>query len=292
MPLLRRLWWSRDPLSVPDALRRAEERRREGRYAEAGELVARALQLDPDNLHAHLLAAYLHAARRAPAPAKAEFQWVLDHDHTHARALLGLARIALEEGDATACQDLLRRALRFYPDFPEATALLAAVRTHRAEAKPSTPQPPAQPRVDRLRLPGTGRALVIGRADGGLIASQPVTENAKDVAEALAHMLRIAGAALERAGLGPLHRAIVDDGHDAVFTRTDGELVVSLALPRATDPTQGLLDVNRLWSATQHELGLAGGSPAITPPATPVNTPAASDSTGAAHAPQARARAR
>jgi tetratricopeptide (TPR) repeat protein len=292
MPLLRRLWWSRDPLTVPDALRRAEERRREGRYAEAAELVARALELDPDNLHAHLLAAYLHAARRAPGPAKAEFQWVLNHDHTHARALLGLARIALEEGDATTCHDLLRRALRFYPDFPEATALLAAVRTKRAEAKPATQHPPAQPRVDRLHLPGTGRALIIGRADGGLIASQPVTEDAKDLAEALAHMLRIAAAALERAGLGPLHRAIVDDGHDAVFTRTDGELVVSLALPRATDPTQGLLDVNRLWSATLHELGLAGGSPATAPPATPVNTPAASDSTGAAHAPQARARAR
>ena len=119
MPLLRRLWWAgggRDPISVPGALRRAEERRREGRYAEAGELVARALELDPDNLHAHLLAAYLHAARRAPERAKAEFQWVLNHDATHARALLGLARIALEEGDANACHDLLRRALRFYPD--------------------------------------------------------------------------------------------------------------------------------------------------------------------------------
>ena len=139
------------------------------------------------------------------------------------------------------------------------------------------------------------RALRLGVMEyntGGLIASQPVAEDAKDVAEALAHMLHLATGALERAGLGPLHRAIVDDGHDAVFTRTDGELVVSLALPRATDPTQGLLDVNRLWSATLHELGLAGGTPAIAPPATPVNTPVASDSTGAPHAPQARARAR
>jgi len=121
--LLRRLWWGggdREPLTVPDALRRAEQSRREGRYAEAGALVARALELDPDNLHAHLLAAYLHVARRAPAPAKAEFHWVLDRDANHARALLGLARIALEEGDAHASHDLLRRALRFYPDFPEA----------------------------------------------------------------------------------------------------------------------------------------------------------------------------
>src|SRR5437867_2393273 len=218
MPLLRRLWWAgggRDPISVPGALRRAEERRREGRYAEAGGGVARAPARGPDKLPPPLLPA-------CPPPPR----------HS-----------------------------------------------------------PAHPRVDRLHLPGTGRALIIARADGGLIASQPVAEDAKDVAEALAHMLHLATGALERAGLGPLHRAIVDDGHDAVFTRTDGGLVVSLALPRATDPTQGLLDVNRLWSATLHELGLAG-TPAIAPPATPVNTPVASDSTGAPHAPQARARAR
>ena len=294
MALLRRLWWGggdREPLTVPDALRRAEQSRREGRYAEAGALVARALELDPDNLHAHLLAAYLHVARRAPAPAKAEFHWVLDRDANHARALLGLARIALEEGDAHASHDLLRRALRFYPDFPEAKALLDAVRA-RATARPPVPPAPVPPRVERLRLPGTGRALIVGRADGGLITAQPVSDDAKDVSEALAHMLRLAAAALTRAGLGPLHRAIVVDGHDAVFTRTDGELVVSLALPRATDPTQGLLDVNRLWSATLHELGLTGAPPAIAPPVTPVNTPAASDSTGASHAPQARARTR
>ena len=131
------------------------------------------------------------------------------------------------------------------------------------------------PRVERLRLPGTGRALIIGRTDGGLIASQPVTDDAKDVSEALARMLHVATAALRRAALGPLHRAIVEDRRDAVFTRTDGELIVSLALPRATDPTQGLLDVNRLWSATQHELGLAAGPPAAAPSSTPADTPGA-----------------
>jgi tetratricopeptide (TPR) repeat protein len=274
VPLLRKLWTPRggaEPLTVPEALRRAEQQRREGRYPEAAALVARALELDPGNLHAHLLAAYLHVARRAPAPAKEEFRWVLGRDANHARALLGLARVALEEGDARTCHDLLRRALRFYPEFPEAAALLEAVRAR--EAAPSTTAH-AAPRVERLRLPGTARALIVGRADGSLIASQPVADDAKDVIEALARTLRLATAALARAGLGPLHRAIVDDGHDAVFTRTDGELVVSLALPRASDPTQGLLDVNRLWSATLHELGLAATS-TVAPPATPANTPAA-----------------
>ena len=276
MTILRRLWTPRDgreSLSVPDALRRAELRRREGRYAEAGALVARALEIDAGNLHAHLLAAYLHVARRATAPAKEEFHWVLGHDPNHARALLGLARIAFEERDTQTCHDLLRRALRFYPEFPEASALLELVRAR--EAAPPAPVAPAAPRVERLRLPGTGRALIIGRSDGGLIASQPVTDDAKDVSEALARMLHVATAVLRRAALGPLHRAIVQDGRDAVFTRTDGELVVSLALPRATDPTQGLLDVNRLWSATQHELGLAAGPPAAAPSSTPADTPGA-----------------
>ena len=270
-----RLWASRggrEPQTVPEALRRAEQRRREGRDAEAAALVARVLELDPDNLHAHLLAAYLHVARRATAPARQEFRWVLGHDANHARALLGLAGIALEEGDAHECRDLLRRALRFYPEFPEATALLEAVRTREA-APPPPANATAAPRVDRLRLPGTGRALIIGRADGGLIASQPVADDAKDVSEALACTLQLAAATLGRAGLGPLHRAIVEDDHDAVFTRTDGDLIVSLALPRATDPTQGLLDLNRLWSATLHELGLAAGPPAAAPSSTPADTP-------------------
>jgi tetratricopeptide (TPR) repeat protein len=273
--ILRGLWTprgGRESLTVPEALRRAEAQRREGRYAEAAALVARALELDPGNLHAHLLAAYLHSARRAMAPAREEFRWVLGHDAHHARALLGLARIALEEGDAHECRDLLRRALRFYPEFPEAAALMAAVRTREAAPLPAA-SATAAPRVERLRLPGTGRALIIGRADGGLIASQPVADDAKDVSEALARTLRLAAASLERAGLGPLHRAIVEDDHDAVFTRTDGDLVVSLALPRATDPTQGLLDVNRLWSATLHELGLAAGPPAAAPSSTPADTP-------------------
>ena len=276
MTILRRLWTPRDgrePLSVPDALRRAELRRREGRYAEAGALVARALEIDAGNLHAHLLAAYLHVARRATAPAKEEFHWVLGHDPNHARALLGLARIAFEERDTRTCDDLLRRALRFYPEFPEASALLELVRAR--EVAPPAPAAPAAPRVERLRLPGTGRGLIIGRTDGGLIASQPVTDDAKDVAEALARTLQVATAALRRAGVGPLHRAIVEDCRDAVFTRTDGELIVSLALPRATDPTQGLLDVNRLWSATQHELGLAARPPAAAPSSTPADTPGA-----------------
>ena len=278
MRLLKRLWRpaaTASRLSVAEALRRAEQRRREGRYAEARALVARALELDRDNLHAHLLAAYLHAARRESFAAQAEFRWVLGHDPTHPRALLGLARIALEEHDVAACRDLLRRALRAYHDFPEAAALLAVVQPRDDATVPAAATIPARPRVQGLRLPGSGRALIVSRADGDLVAAQPIADDAKDVAAAVARMLQLGTATLGRAGFGRLHRAIVDDGRDAIFTRTDGEIVVSLALPRATDPPQGLLDLNRLWSAALHELGLGAASSTTAPEAAPANIPAA-----------------
>jgi len=272
---LRKPAGTRSRLTVLETLRRAEQRRREGRYAEARALVARALELDRDNVHAHLLAAYVHVARGESFAAQAEFRWVLAHDANHPRALLGLARLALEAGHGVTCRDLLRRALRAYPDFPEAEALLAAVHS-RDETPPSVPSgAAAQPRVQALRLPGTGRALTVARADGALIAAQPMTNDATDVAEALVRMLRLAAAVVDRARLGALHRAIVDDGHDAVFTRTDGAIVVSLALPRATDPPQGLLDLNRLWSAALHELGVLATSRTAEPRVTAADVPAA-----------------
>jgi Tfp pilus assembly protein PilF len=245
---------------VTEALRRAEERRREGRDAEAAQLVTLALEMNPANLHAHLLAAYLYAARRGLEAAKREFRWVLDHDPTHARALLGLARVTLDEGNAAAADDLLRRALRLYPDFPEAVALWEAVRVRRDTAPASELR--FAPRVERLRLPGTGRALFVGRCDGALLGAQPpALPDAGITAHELSRLVRLAAATLTRGGLGPLRRAMLDDARDAIFARTDGAVIVALVLPRTTDPTQGVLDVNRLWAATLHELGLAA-SPA------------------------------
>ncbi|HEV8473400.1 MAG TPA: tetratricopeptide repeat protein [Methylomirabilota bacterium] len=259
---LRALWGQRrvpGPVTMVEALRRAEQQRREGRYPEATQLVTVALALDPANLTAHLLAAYLHAARRATNAAKSEFRWVLDHDPNHARALLGLARVTLEEGDTAASDDLLRRALRLYPDFPEAAALREAVRARREAAPAGEPARPA-PRVDRLRLPGTGRALLIARCDGTLLAAQPPAADAPAAAETLTGLLRLASATLARAGVGAVRRALVEDARDAVFARTDSAVIVALTLPRTTDPPQGVLDVNRLWAATLHELGLAASS--------------------------------
>src|SRR5205809_6150521 len=97
MPLLRRLWWAgggRDPISVPGALRRAEERRREGRYAEAGGPVARAPGPAPHKLPPPLPPAVPHPPR-PPAPrAEAGIQGVVHHHAAHPRAPPRAARLA------------------------------------------------------------------------------------------------------------------------------------------------------------------------------------------------------
>ena len=62
---------------------------------------------------------------------------MLSLDPEHPRALLGLARIAFESGEAGTAGQLLERALRVYPDFPEAIALLDATRSRRGRAHDS-----------------------------------------------------------------------------------------------------------------------------------------------------------
>ena len=274
MALLRRIWGGhgrhRQPTTV-EAFQRADRYRRVGRYGEAVELVTYGLTLEPNNVTGHLLAGYLHHAARTLDAARQEFGWVLAHDPYHARALLGLARLAFEQGDVAGCHDLLRRALRYYPDFPEARALLDGIVTPR----PAEPAPAREgARLDRLRLPATGRALLIARHDGHVLAARPGGPQDGESSARLAQVLRLAAATLTRSGCGPLHRAILEDDADALFVRTDGDLFVSLALPRTLEVPQGLLEVNRLWAGALHELGLAS----VAPPAPAVAEVATSDS--------------
>jgi len=70
-------------------------------------------------------------------------------------------------------------------------------------------------------------------------------------------VLRLAAAALARAGFGALRRAVVENACDAGFARSDGELVLALSMPRRTEWSLGLLQVNRLWVGALHELGQA-----------------------------------
>jgi tetratricopeptide (TPR) repeat protein len=249
----RRRWWlaarRREPTPA-DLFGQADRLRRAGRYAEAAALVLRGLGLDPGSITGHLLAAYLHAAQRTIEPAKQEFRWVLERDPSHPRALLGLARLTLEEGDVDGCRETLVRALRAHPLFPEAQALLDGL-----VARRPAPPPLRRPRVDRLRLPASARALFLVAADGLMNAARPDT--ASESGHRLARAAGLAVAALQRAGCGPLRRGIVADADNLHFLRTDVTLMLAVTLPRTTHITQGLLEVNRLWAAVQHELAVA-----------------------------------
>ena len=262
--VLDRLWRPGGRKRTPtDIFGQADRLRREGRYAEAATLVTSGLALDPNSVTGHLLAAYLHAAQRTIEPAKREFRWVLSRDPVHPRALLGLARLALEEGDLVGCRECLSSALRAYPDFPEARAVLDAL----TAASPTNAAPAAVPtRLERVRLPGGARALVVVDAHGQVLAERPEVE---DAGPRLARIAGLAGAALQRAGFGPLRRAIIDDHEQTEFVRADATLTLGLALPRTTLIPQGLLEVNRLWGAVQHELALTRDERAV-PPSDPV----------------------
>ena len=251
MSALRWIRWPgrpQRPQTVPELFALADRLRRHGRTADAARLVAAGLEREPNNLTGHLLAAYLHLAGRTIEPARREFRWVLARDPQHPRALLGLARLALEENDLDACRDSLTRALGLYPDFPEAQALLGAI----AVPRPSPAPPPPSPRLDRLRLPSLARALVVLGADGGVIAGRPA--DVKGDGDRIARAISLATAALQRAGLGAPRRAFVEDREETFFLRCDTEITIALALPRTTHITQGLLEVNRLWAAARHEL--------------------------------------
>jgi tetratricopeptide (TPR) repeat protein len=257
---LRRLWrpvGPGHPRTAAELFGAADRLRRAGHDTEALPLVVRGLRLDPASVTGHLLAAYLHVARRTIEPAKREFRWVLERDPAHPRALLGLARIALEEGDLDGGREALVRALRAYPDFPEAQALLDGL-----AARPPAPAP-ARPRLDRLRLPAAAGALFVLDGDGAVLAARP--ESAVEHGRHVARAVTLAEATLRRARLGVLRRGIVAGADETHFLRVDATLTLVLALPRATHITQGLLEVNRLWAAAQHELIIAKDGAAEAP---------------------------
>lgn len=242
--VLRRLWNPRRAQRRPtpvELFALADRRRRDGRAAEAAQLVAAGLAADPNNLTGHLLAAYLHMAARTIEPARGEFTWILRRDPAHPRALLGLARIALEEGNVDACRESLGHALRLYPDFPEAKALLGAT-----AARPSPAAVPVSP-LERLRVPPLARAMVALDPGGTVLLARP--EGTADHCQRLARTVALATAALRSGGLGAPRRAVLSLGDEAQFVRIDADLVLALVLPGTTPITQGLLEVNRVWAA-------------------------------------------
>lgn len=251
---------SRRPPTAAELFGQADRLRRAGHYAEAAQLVKRGLGLDPASITGHLLAGYLHAARRTVEPARREFQWVLRRDASHPRALLGLARLALEVGDLDGGREALLRALRAFPDFPEAQALLDGLATH----QPAAELPLV--RLDRLQPPTTALAMLAVAGDGRVLAATP--EAAADTARDLVRTAGLATAALRRAGFGPLRRGLVESADAGHFFRTGGALTLAVWLPPTTQTRQGLLEVNRLWAAAQHQLAVATDTnAAASPPA-------------------------
>jgi len=259
--LLSRTWDAIASLTRPPTaatlFRRADLYRQEGRFEEAAELVAQGLRLSPNNGVGHLLSAYLHLAFRQIGPAKSEFQSVLQADPYHPRALLGLAKIALEERDFGACRPFLDKALQYYPDFPEARALQEMVAGWVTAAGSAGQAAYAGPtlQVEKLKPPAAGREFVLTQADGTLVFSHGDKDGA-DLAAHVTQVYRIASATLQRAGLGALRRGIVQAATETLFFRSNDRLILELSFPHDVKIGFGLLETDKLWTNSLRELGM------------------------------------
>jgi tetratricopeptide (TPR) repeat protein len=251
--LLQAVTSGRRSPTVIQVFRQARRCRDDGRFEEAVELVSTGLRQDPENTVGHLLAGSLHAVFREMDLARSSFERVLALDPTHPRALLGMARIALEEGDRNASAAFLERALERYPDFPEAQALLDVVAMLEA-----TPLPAGQSvvtiRVDRLRAPAECRELLVARADGALLAAQPWGARSPESAARLARVARLAAAMLQRTRMASPKTASVEGVSEATFVRIDAGTLVAITLPREADITAGLVHLERVWANCSAEL--------------------------------------
>ena len=263
LKLLSRIWnaitrFTRPP-NAATLFRRADLYRQEGRFEEAAELIAHGLRLAPNNGVGHLLSAYVHLAFRQIGPAKSEFQAVLALDPYHPRALLGLAKIALEERDFVACRPFLDKALQYYPDFPEAKALQDMVSSWTMTPaapgqRPVYAGPPIQ--VEKLKPAAGGREFVLTQADGTLVFSQQGDKDAEDLAGHVTQVYRIASATLKRAGLGALRRGIVQAATETTYFRSNDRLILSLSFPEDVKIGVGLLETDKLWTNSLRELGV------------------------------------
>jgi tetratricopeptide (TPR) repeat protein len=258
--LLSRIWdaitsFTRPP-NPATLFRRANLYRQEGRFEEAAELVSQGLRLAPSNGVGHLLSAYLHLAFRQIGPAKSEFQSVLNLDPYHPRALLGLAKIALEERDLATCRPFLDKALQYYPDFPEARALQEMVASWSLIPEPQGQRPVYEGPPIQLEKPAGGREFVLTQADGTLVFSQQDDKDAEDLAGHVTQVYRIASATLQRAGLGALRRGIVQAATETTFFRSNDKLILALSFPQDVKVGFGLLETDKLWINSLRELGI------------------------------------
>ncbi len=231
--------------------RHADRCRNEGRYDEAARLVAQGLRRDPDSSVGHLLSAYLHVAARQTGRASTEFHRVLALDPYHPRALLGLARICIEDQDLEGAKALLDRALQYYSDFAEAQALREMVASRPSTPSPGVEAPPRASPVD-ARTPAPERDLVVTRMDGTLVLARTDEGRGTQLAQHMIQVYRMASATLSRAGLGALRRGAIDTGSDMTFFLSDAGLVLSATLDGHAEVGAGFAQIGRLGA----ELGV------------------------------------
>lgn len=229
----------RQPTSI-QLFSNARRHRDEGRFEEAAQIVARGLVLEPRSIVGRLLAAHLHLVFRDVAAAIQDFEAVLSLDPEQPRALLGLARIAFEEGDAPRCRELLARALRRYPDFPEAQVLLDAIP---AAADRAGRQAPGPHDATTLEPPATSTATIVMRHDALVFAAPPDTEAAR-LAEHTVRVERLAGALLSRVGYARLERAEIHAAGTTTYLRRDTERMLSTTFPTGAAAEA---EVERFW---------------------------------------------
>jgi tetratricopeptide (TPR) repeat protein len=231
--------------SAPVIFRRADRCRNEGRYDEAARLVAEGLRQAPDSNVGHLISAYLHVAGRRMDRATSEFHRVLGVDPYQPRALLGLAKIHIENQDLIGAKALLDRALEYYADFAEARALREMF-----EGWPQTQadrrEAPASGFLGQPARPARERDVVAMRTDGNLILTGADDERGRQLAQHLMQVYRAASATLSRAGLGSLRSAVIDTGSSMTFLLRDADLVFSGTLDGPVEVGAGFAQIGRL----------------------------------------------
>jgi len=229
--------------------RRADQYRSEGRYIEASHLVASGLAQVPDSIVGHLLSAYLCIARREIEPARFALCHVLTLDPYQPRALLGLARIALEEGDTDGATPLLDKALAFYPNFPEAQALREMIENW-PSATTAAAGIPRLPASDSSAPRPAARDLIVTRGDGTLVRAgvDVEDERATPLAAHQTQILRMATATLGRAGVGALEHGVIETDAGTTLLVREADMFLSAMLDESVDARAALADVGALWA--------------------------------------------
>ncbi|HWP76674.1 MAG TPA: hypothetical protein VNU03_19290, partial [Methylomirabilota bacterium] len=99
-----------------------------------------------------------------------------------------------------------------------------------------------------LRLPQGAHDLILTHADGTLVFAQGSEDRQRHLSMHMTQVYRIASATLARAGLGAMRRGVIEGSSEMTFLRSDGGVILGVALPREIEVGGGLVQVGRLWT--------------------------------------------